>query len=270
MDQQEMKEKIQQTFDTVCAGYDCNALRFFNKAAAYLPEVFGFNGNEQLLDVAAGTGIPALVCASQLPQGAVTAVDFSRGMLTQAQKKATDLGLSNIRFAQMDMTNMSLNDAQFDAANCSFGIFFVEDMVATLSHIASKVKKGGSVVTTHFLEGSFEPLSEKFTSRLQEYGVEPSPLGWMRVGTGELNRKLYQSAGLKEIEIHQFDVSYHLKNADEWWEVVWNAGYRGLLGGLDEEQLARFKAEHLQDISSLHDGRGIPFNIQVLITRGQR
>jgi len=270
MDQEKMKAQVQKTFDTVCEGYDCRALRFFDNAAAKLPQVFNFNGDEQLLDVAAGTGTPALVCAANLPRGKVTAVDFSAGMLAQAEAKARAAGVENIAFRQMDMTAMTLAEASFDAANCSFGLFFVEDMVGTLRHIASRVKPGGAVVTTHFIEGSFEPLSELFREQVSNYGVEPPPYGWMRLGTEALNRELYQQAGLEEIETFRFDVGYRFDSAGEWWEVVWNAGYRGLLAGLDEETLARFKAEHLAAIAALDKGDGIPFHIEVVITRGRR
>lgn len=270
MDQNELKAKVRQTFDTVCEGYDCPSLRFFNKAAAHLPQVFGFRGNEQLLDVAAGTGIPAMVCAAELPQGSVTAVDFSSGMLAQAETKASAAGLSNIHFQQMDMTAMALPEGSFDAANCSFGIFFVEDMVGTLRHIASKVKAGGPIVTTHFIEGSFEPLSELFREQVERYGIEPPPLGWMRLATEEQNRELYRDAGLGDIETFRFDVGYRFDHAEEWWDVIWNAGYRGLISGLDKETLARFKMEHLERIAVLDEGNGIPFHIEVVITRGKR
>lgn len=270
MDQDEMKARIRKTFDTVCDGYDCDALRFFDNAAAKLPGVFNFDGDERLLDVAAGTGIPALVCAANLPHGTVTAVDFSAGMLAQAEAKAKKAGLNNITFSQMDMTAMPLEEASFDAANCSFGIFFVEDMLGTLQHIASKVKPGGAVVTTHFIEGSFEPLSEIFREQVTEYGVEPPPYGWMRLGTEQLNRELYQDAGLNDTESFRFDVGYRFDHADQWWEVVWNAGYRGLIAGLDADSLARFKAEHLERIAALDEGSGIPFQVEVVINRGRR
>ena len=270
MEQEELKAHIRNTFDTVCEGYDCDALRFFNKAAARLPEVFLFNGYEQLLDVAAGTGIPAIVCASQLPQGVVTAVDFSSGMLAQAEAKAEAAGLQNIAFSQMDMTAMDFPEASFDAANCSFGLFFIPDMVGTLQHIASKIKPGGPIVTTHFMEGSFEPLSEMFRQQVLRYGIEPPPLGWMRLGTEAQNRELYQQAGLNEITLQRYDVGYHFQDAEQWWQVIWNAGYRSLISGLDEETLARFKSEHLAQIATLDQGDGIPFHIEVVITRGQR
>lgn len=270
MEQEKMKAQVQQTFDTVCGGYDCNALRFFSHAAAHLPQVFNFRGDEQLLDVAAGTGIPALVCAAQLPQGGVTAVDFSAGMLARCQAKVSELGVDNIQFHQLDMTAMPFAEASFDAANCSFGLFFVEEMEGTLRHIASKVKAGGPVVTTHFMEGSFEPLSEMFRAQVARYGIAPPPLGWMRLGTEAQNRQLYENAGLQQIETFRFDVGYRFQSADEWWQVIWNAGYRGLIAGLDEPTLARFKAEHLAQIATLDEGAGIPFHIEVVLTRGQR
>jgi len=170
----------------------------------------------------------------------------------------------------MDRTAMPLPEGSFDAANCSFGIFFIEDMVGTLRHIASKVKVGGPIVTTHFIEGSFEPLSELFSEQVKRYGIVTPPLGWMRLATEEQNRELYWDAGLHDIETFRFDVGYRFDHAEEWWDVIWNAGYRGLISGLDKETLARFKMEHLERIAELDEGNGIPFHIEVVITRGKR
>jgi len=271
MEQEERKQHIRQTFDTICKGYDCPSLRFFSNAAAKLPETFKLRGDEQVLDVASGTGIPAMALALHLSQGSVTAVDFSTGMLAQAKEKARAAGVENITFAEMDMTALELEDESFDAANCSFGLFFIEDMEQTLAHIASKVRPGGSIVTTHFLNGSFEPLSELFLERLQkDYGIEIPPIGWQRLGTRELNRKLHEAAGLSDISIEAHQVGYIFDSAEQWWEVVWNAGYRGLLIGLDEAQLEQFRRDHLEEIAALYGGEGIPLNIEVAITRSHR
>jgi ubiquinone/menaquinone biosynthesis C-methylase UbiE len=271
MEQEKLKQQIRQTFATICKGYDCSALQFFSNAAAHLPATFSLQGDEQVLDVATGTGIPAMALAAHLPEGAVTAVDFSRGMLEQAQAKAEAAGMDNISFAEMDMTDMALEAESFDAANCSFGLFFTPEMDKTLAHIAGKVRPGGTIVTTHFHDGSFEPLSDLFIQRLeQDYGVEVPPIGWQRLGTEQLNRELYEAAGLKEIETARYQVGYPFDSAEQWWEVVWNAGYRGLLAGLDEVQLERFKGEHLQEIAALDEGHGIPLHIEVIITRARR
>ncbi|MDY0036608.1 MAG: class I SAM-dependent methyltransferase [Zoogloea oleivorans] len=268
MNEQERKQHIKATFDAVAARYDCDALRFFEHAAALLPEVFDFEGGESVLDVAAGTGIPALAMAPHLPRGTVTAVDLSEGMLAQAAAKCHASGLGNVVFQQMDMTAMAFQDAAFDAANCSFGVFFVEEMAGTLRHIAAKVRPGGKVVTTHFRAGSFGPLAELFLRRVDAYGLPAPPPGWLRVASEEQNIELFEAAGLAQPQVASHDVGYLLDDAAHWWEVIWNAGFCGLIAPLDENRLARFRQEHLAEVSELMTADGLPLDIGVLITKG--
>lgn len=268
MNEQERKQLIKATFDTVATRYDCDALRFFRHAAALLPETFDFEGGESVLDVAAGTGIPALAMAPHLPQGVITAVDFSEGMLEQAAATCHTSGFTNVVFQQMDMTAMTFPDATFDAANCSFGVFFVGDMAGTLRHIAAKVRPGGKVVTTHFCAGSFGPLAELFLRQVDAYGL-PAPLpSWLRVASEEQNIELFEASGLTQPQVEHHDVGYLLNDAEQWWEVVWNAGFRSLIAPLDEVRLARFRQEHLAEISKLMTADGLPLDVGVLITKG--
>jgi ubiquinone/menaquinone biosynthesis C-methylase UbiE len=268
MNEQERKQHIRATFDTVATLYDCDALRFFRHAAALLPGTFGFEGSESVLDVAAGTGIPALAMAPHLPRGVITAVDFSEGMLEQAAAKCHANGFTNVVVRQMDMTAMTFPDGAFDAANCSFGVFFVEEMAGTLRHIASKVKPGGKVVTTHFRAGSFGAQAELFLSRVDAYGLPAPPPGWLRVASEAQNIELFEAAGLAQPHVASHDVGYLLRDPEQWWEVVWNAGFRSLIAALDEERLARFRQEHLAEVSELMTADGLPLDIGVLITRG--
>ncbi|SCZ65290.1 class I SAM-dependent methyltransferase [Thiohalomonas denitrificans] len=270
MEEQEARQRVRATFDAVSDAYDCQPLRFFQRAAECLPGIFDFNGNESVLDAAAGTGIPALVMAPHLPRGSVTAVDLSEGMLAQAETKCRAADIDNIGFRPMDMTAMDFDDGAFDAANCSFGVFFVEDMAGTLRHIASKVKPGGSVVTTHFREGSFGQLTELLGNRIEAYGLPKPPPGWQRVATEAQNLALFEAAGLKGVEVSRHDLGYFLEDAQQWWEVVWNAGYRGLISSLDDQQLAQFKREHLEEVAGLAGPEGIRLDIEVLITKGTR
>ena len=270
MDEERRKQLIQKTFNTIFDGYECSPLRFFHNAAEFLPELLDFKGNEKVLDVAAGTGIPALVMASQLPNGSVTAIDFSEGMLSKARQKIEALQVNNINLHQMDMTAMDLAENQFDAANSSFGIFFVEDMQTTLRHIISKLKSGGPMVTTHFQLDAFSPLTDKFLRRVEDYGVDIPHPSWRRVATEADNIKLFKAAELIDIEAYSRDVGYFLKSTEEWWSVIWNAGYRGLIAGFEPETLAQFKQEHLAEIEAFKTQKGIKLNVGVIHTKGKR
>ena len=268
MDDAERKLHIQKTFNTVAEGYGGAPQRFFTLAAARLPEMFALRGDEHLLDVACGTGIATCALAPHLPRGQVTGLDFSAGMLAQARRHAQARSLHNIDFVEMDMQAITLPERRFDAANCSFGLFFVSDMLVQLRHIATKVKPGGAVVCNAFFDAAFSPNVDLFLRRIKEYGIEPPEFSWKRVGSEEKFAALYRAAGLHNVNTVRADVSYRLADADAWWDVVWYAGFRGLVNQLPADKLERFKAEHLADIQALDCGDGIPMNVQVVYAKG--
>lgn len=203
-----------------------------------------------------------------ISNGSIDAVDFSTGMLSRAKEKAQLAGLDNIHFQQMDMTALDFPDDCFDGANCSFGLFFVEDMNALVTHIASKLKSGGAMVTTHFMLGAFSPLSDAFLAKVEAYGLETPIPGWLRVATEAQNIELYQSAGLVDIETESHNIGYYLDDARQWWDVIWNAGYRGLIAGLEPDRLEQFKAEHLTEVESLKTDKGIWMDVGVIYSKG--
>jgi ubiquinone/menaquinone biosynthesis C-methylase UbiE len=269
MDDQQRKAQLKKTFDTVAEGYGSTGMEFFHNAAAHLPSVLKLQGHEHLLDVATGTGIAATAIAPHLPRGKVTGIDLSEGMLAQAHARAQSLGLDNIDLHPMDMQAIGFDNARFDAANCSFGLFFLPDMLGLLQHIASKVKPGGQVVVTSFCEGAFAPNVDLFLERIQRYGVEPPDFTWKRVCTEVQFHALYEAAGLRDVQVRRHQIGYPLDDAESWWRVIWYAGFRGLVAQLSEPDLARFRQEHLAEISALHDGQGIPLNIPALFASGR-
>lgn len=81
MNEDQIIALVKETSDEVSARYDNKALRFFLETAKHLTAYLELCGNEQVVDVATGTGNAALAIASALPTGRVTALDFSAGML---------------------------------------------------------------------------------------------------------------------------------------------------------------------------------------------
>lgn len=265
---EEQKAIIKETFNTIASGYDTDALRFFSKSAAHLASLLGLQGHERVLDVACGTGHASLAMAQLLPRGTVTAMDFSAGMLARARDKAAERGLGNIEFLEGDMQHLDFPQQSFDAAVCTFGIFFVEGMEAQLAHMASKVKAGGRVMIISFQESYFHPLKELFLDRMLAYGVELPPQPWRRIAHEAGCRRLFEQAGLTDIWVESKDVGYHLSNADQWWDIIWNAGFRRLVSQLSEADQARFKEEHLREIEALRSEQGIRLDVGVLFSSG--
>ena len=268
---EERKRFITETFNTVASGYDNPALSFFPLTAAQLPQLFSFQGHEYVLDAATGTGTAALNLAVALPQGNVAAVDMSEGMLVQAKKKAHQKGIENVQFSLMDIENLAFAENTFDHINCSFGMFFLEDMEGLIKQFVDKLKPGGKFVSCCFTLDSFQPNANLFYERIGRFGVEvPKDMGFKRLDDEKKSTALYETADLQNIKTHRIDVSFSHENAEQWWDVVWFAGFRGFVEQLDENSLAQFKGEHLHEISELSTENGIPFKVEVIFTVGEK
>jgi ubiquinone/menaquinone biosynthesis C-methylase UbiE len=260
----ERKQFIQRTFNTVAPGYGLGACRFFHLSGNIMAELLELDGDESVLDVAAGTGATALPLARHLPNGRVTAVDFSAAMLDQARRAAAQEELSNLDFEVHDMTRLPFARHSFDHATCAFGIFFVDDMSDALKQIAACVRPGGKVLISSFRGDSFQPMAQLFLDRLRGNGLEvPERLGWQRISEDEQLHDLFNAAGFDTPRIERRSVGYHI-NLDGWWEVVWNAGFRGLVEQLDD--LADFKQRHFEELQPFCSDDGLWLEIDVNFT----
>jgi ubiquinone/menaquinone biosynthesis C-methylase UbiE len=270
MDEPQRKAVLKETFDTVSSGYDGGALRFFSQSAQSMVSLLDLRDDEHALDVACGTGHASLAVARILSSGHVTGVDFSVGMLDQARSKAAARGIGNIEFLERDMTALGFPADSFDVALCAFGIFFVDDMDTQLAHVASVVKPGGKVVISSFqAEHYFHPLREMMLARLRRYAVAIPPT-WQRVGDEGACSALFNRAGLTNTRVESKNMGYYLDDAETWWDVVWNAGFRRLVSQLPHDDRERFKREHLEEIEELTTNDGIWLDVGVLYTVGTK
>lgn len=269
-ERQKQEAVIKKTFNTISSGYDSPVLRFFPESAAYFASSLMLEGHEHVLDVATGTGHAALAVSQHLPRGHVTGIDFSGGMLDQARRKAAVMDIRNIDFIEMDMQAMEFEPGRFDVALCAYSIFFVPDMDKQLAHIAEMVKEDGLVAICSFHETYMQPLRNMLIEGLANYGVPGPPQPWKRIADEGGCVEFFERAGLRDVQVEQKDMGYFLEDESQWWDVVWNAGYRRLVSQLSPADLERFKQEHLQEVAGLATEDGIWMGIDTLYTTGRK
>ena len=268
MNAEQIRAILKDTFNAVADVYDHPVLRFFPASARQLADLLELRGDERVLDVATGTGHVALELAARLPRGRATGVDFSPGMLAQARQKAAARGIANAEFLEMDMQDLRFDGPPFDAALCSFGIFFVEDMETALAHVAAKVRPGGRVAFSSFQLDYFRPLRQLLLDQLAARGIGLPSQPWERIATAAGCRALCAAAGLRDVRIEPRNVGYFLADENEWWRVVWNAGFRRLVGQLPPADLAEFRKTHLQDVAAFKTAEGLWLDVGVLFAAG--
>ncbi len=262
-------EKVVSVFDRASEGYDLPALRFFADSARHMVSDMRLQGREVLLDAATGTGHVALAAARALPNGRVTGIDISDGMLRRARAKADRMGLGNISFERRDIEDTGFPERSFDIASCAFGLFFLPDMQSGLCGIFRVIKPGGTLHVTSFRSGLMEPMRGMLLARLKKLGVEPPEFS-SRLDTPEKIAALLASSGCGNIDIRSRELGYYIKDGLEWLDILRNTAFGGPLNRLSEDDRERLIDEHLKEVDSLREKDGIRLNIEVLFAQAEK
>jgi len=271
----EHKQKVARVYNLAAAGYDRPALRFFPIVAERLVDLARIRAGENVLDAGTGTGVAAFVAAEKVgPSGRVIGVDIGEEILNQASKKLDRKAPVNISFFPGDMEHLEFPDESFDTVLSASSLFFLSDMSAGLKEWKRVLKHGGTVAVSGYGESAFRPLSDLFEARIRSYGVQLAaparPFSWQRLTEPEQCLSLFRNAGLENIEVFSEQLGYQLKDANDWWEIVWNSGFRGPVSQLTPEQLEQFKREHLAEVEQVATPKGIWLDIAAIFAIGHK
>lgn len=211
----------QQFHDIEAPEYD--ALCFTQNTAnevEFLLHLLQLAPGASLLDVGCGTGRHSVELAKR--GLAVTGLDISSGMLSQARAKAEDAGVE-VEWIQADATDYNL-DKQFDAAIClcegSFGLLGatddpIEQPLAILRNLHGCLKPGGKAVFNALSafkmirersdedveQGLFDPLTMSTVTEFPLGEGEPPLLLRERSFTPTELKLLFQLAGFSVLHL---------------------------------------------------------------------
>jgi SAM-dependent methyltransferase len=111
-------------------------------------ELAHIQSGHRVLDIASGTGEPALTIARRVgPTGRVVATDQSSRMLAVARSRAAAQSLQNLEFREVDAEALDFPEDSFDAATCRFGLMFLPDLAGSLQRIRRLLHPGGWFAT---------------------------------------------------------------------------------------------------------------------------
>ncbi len=101
----------------------------------------------RILDIASGTGEPALTLAPRIePGGIVTATDVIPEMVGIAAENATQRGITNMHVQEADAGALPFPDASFDRVTCRFGVMYFPDVPQALHEVRRVLRPGGRAV----------------------------------------------------------------------------------------------------------------------------
>ena len=123
--------------------------RYLERALSGIPEDF----SGKLLEVPVGTGVLTMPVYKTLPRAQITCLDYSPDMMAQAQRRAGNLGLKNVRFQQGDVGRLPFDDGSFDLVLSLNGFHAFPDKDAAYWETFRVLRPGGIFCGCFYIKG---------------------------------------------------------------------------------------------------------------------
>jgi ubiquinone/menaquinone biosynthesis C-methylase UbiE len=210
----EVKARELQSWTSVAPGWRTHDRRLteaFGAVSRALLDLAGVKEGDAVLDVACGTGEPAIPAAIRVgPKGRVVATDFVAAMVDFAREKATAAGLQNIEFRVTDGEQLELPTATFDAATMRWGLMFMPAPVVCLQRIQRALKPGARLALATWAAPERNPWASVPLRMLAKYMELPTPVpgqtGIFAFADPQQIRRVMTTAGFADIVVEDMDV----------------------------------------------------------------
>jgi len=175
---------------------------------------------ENILDLASGTGEPALTLAKRQPLVTITGTDAANGMVKVAERKAREQQLDNLSFQTMAAEALSFPGDYFDRISCRFGVMLFTDPAVGVQQMNRVLKPGGrcALAVWDTLEGmtGVHWTQQVFKGRIPE-SEQPAVDKIVSMSGGVLE-KLLEKAGFSGIETQVNRFEYCFPDFDAYWK----------------------------------------------------
>ncbi|HYA95433.1 MAG TPA: class I SAM-dependent methyltransferase [Terriglobales bacterium] len=225
-----------------------------------------------VLDVASGTGEPAISIAQRLNgTGLVVGIDISAEPLKIAEQRARERGLSNTRFEQADVHSLPFANASFDRVTCRLGIMFFSDLPRALSEIRHVLKPGGRVTLLAWgpmEQPYFDSTIGTILRVLHGSSLPASAKGMFRFGEAGVLRAALSDTGFCSIEEELRIVPWSWPGTPEdVWEYFQEVTvpFKPLFEATPEGQRENVNAEVLKAIGRYYDGTQVNFTATICL-----
>jgi ubiquinone/menaquinone biosynthesis C-methylase UbiE len=186
----------------------------------------GIAEGHQVLDIASGTGEPAISAARLVgDKGRVTGTDLVEEMLVFAREKAQQAGLANIEFNCSDGEALQYDPESFDAVTIRWGLMFMPEPEVCLTSVYKLMKQGGRISIACWSDPDKNPFISLLTETLGKYMDLPKPApgapGIFAFADPERLRDVIQAAGFRDIELQEMEIDFiELDSGRAYWEAM--------------------------------------------------
>jgi ubiquinone/menaquinone biosynthesis C-methylase UbiE len=213
--------------------YDRFMGRYSTPLAVQFADFAGVAAPQRVLDVGAGTGALTDELVRRLDENSVAAAEPSTDYAATLRTRFPGL---DVREAPAE--ELPWEDGRFDTALAQLVVVFLNDASGAVRELARVTRPGGVVATCMWEVDGVEMMKalNEIRQRLSPGG--PIPAADYR--DEATLRKLFEEAGLQEVETTRIEVSVVYETVDELWEPAIHVGGPGgpAVSTFTPEQLA--------------------------------
>ena len=226
----------------------------------------------RVLDIACGTGEPAISRAALVGSGEVIGVDLSPEPLKIAAQRAAQRGFANASFQQADAHHLPFPDNSFDRITSRLGVMFFSDLPRAAAEMHRVLKPGGKAVPLVWgpMDQPYFATTIGTVLRLLPGTVVPeSGRRMFALGSAGVLSQTLRQAGFPSVEEQLVTVPWTWPGKpEEVWEYFQEVTvpFAPLLHSIPAARHAEIDAEVLRSISQYYDGVSIKFRATVNIT----
>lgn len=232
--------------------------------------------DSNVLDIASGTGEPAISAAIRCSQGKVMMTDLSEKMLKVAKENSVRRGLLNLETRQCDAGALPFGDTTFDAVIARFGFMFFPDVLVAARELARVVKPGARVCTAVWGQPEKNSWATTIMGTIAKHVDLPTPApgapGLFRCAESGYMAGVFREAGLKNVTEKNISGKLFFESTDEYFTFMNEVAAPVVAGMAKADDVSRAKIKDAVKASAaktITDGK-ICFDWSAIVIWGEK
>lgn len=264
-DKSELKERERNNWTSAAKGWRRRD-ELLRKGAAPVTkrmlELSGISSGSRLLDIASGTGEPAISAAQIVgASGKVIGTDLVNEMLTVAREKTAKTDLSNIEFHCIDAEILDFIEGSFDAVTIRWGLMFMPEPQRCLVAAHKALRNYGRISLACWAAPEKNPFVVVLMKTLSKYMNLPVPPpgtpGIFAFADPERLQNVLKSAGFRNIVLEEMEIDViEVDDGQAYWEAISDlaAPVMALVNQLEEPTRLDYIDEVIKTADTLKQG----------------
>lgn len=275
----EIRDKQRESWNRFSSGWkkwDTLTMDFLKPMGDAIIAAIRPKGNDQVLDIAAGTGEPGLTIAGMLDGGRVVITDLAEDMIAIARENAVKRNIHNVETMACDVSELPFPDDHFDAISCRMGFMFFPDMQLAANEMARVLKPGGRFATSVWQgpENNFWVTATMgVVNRIMELPAPPPGApGMFRCAQPGLIREIFENAGLKNVTQVPVASQLHSGTTDTYWEMMTEiaAPFVAAMSKADEATRKKIKEEVYAAVNQRFPNGNVHIDANAWVVAGEK